>query len=121
MTNNDFMTMATQFYDNIQCSSVIEFNEDMKRFNHVKKHFKRCDSGKDFKTRLIVNHLITIMNLWGIASFEMLFFKTEKEHWGLLASVLEGMGVMPDELPSLGVKKSELTMNCEIMDQVRSL
>ena len=62
-----------------------EFEDDMKRFKYLKRLFRKYDTTKELKTRLIVNHIISFKNVFGVDdSTTLLFFKIEKQHWSLL-------------------------------------
>ena len=45
-------------YDNPQCTSVAEFEDDMKRFLYLKKLLSRYKNNRELRERLILNHII---------------------------------------------------------------
>lgn len=85
-------------YDNPQCCSVEEFDEDLKRVLYIKKLFTRYKASDDLRERLILNHLIILFNVFGDATNEMLFYKIDKSDWNLLATFLVFLNRMPEKI-----------------------
>ena len=76
-------------YDNPQCTEMSEFEEDIKRFQYLRKLFSRYRQDNELKERLILNHLIVIFNVFGFeAGLNILELKIELEHWGVLKPFL---------------------------------
>jgi len=74
-----------------------EFEDDMKRFKYLKRLFRKYDTSKEFKARLIINHIIILANVFGIdAASTLLFFKIDKEHWSLLKTILIFLNYIPE-------------------------
>jgi hypothetical protein len=121
LTEDNFLTYAMNHYDNSQCYSVDEFNDDLKRFIYLKKLFSRYKESLDLKENLILNHLIILYNLFGDNATNMLFFKIDKEHWDFLVTFLVFLGRMPDELPQYNLKLSDLEMDSYIMSILREI
>jgi len=80
LSESTFLVYAANHYDNIQCHDVSEFEEDLKRFQYLRKLFGRYHTLGDLKERLILNHLIVIYNCFGKAATNMLFMKLEGFH-----------------------------------------
>jgi hypothetical protein len=71
---------AMKNYDNPHCSDITEFEEDMKRFQYLRKLFGRYRQEGDLKERLILNHMIIIYNVFGPNATNMLFMKLPEYH-----------------------------------------
>jgi len=69
-----------KYYDNPQCTEITEFEEDMKRFQYLRKLFGRYRAESDLKERLILNHLIVIYNVFGLNATNMLFMRLHEYH-----------------------------------------
>ena len=80
LTESTFLLFASKYYDNPQCSDVSEFEEDLKRFQYLRKLFGRYRQDNDLKERLILNHLIVIYNIFGPEATNMLFMKLHEYH-----------------------------------------
>ena len=121
LTDQNFIQMAMRHYDNPQCTSVAEFEEDLKRFMYIKKLFGRYKENGELRERLIINHLIVLHNVFGLITPDLLFFKTDKDYWNILATFLVYLNQMPDELPEFKIKLSELTLDEKILTVLRKL
>ncbi len=80
LTESTFVLFAMKNYDNPQCSDISEFEEDMKRFQYLRKLFGRYRQDGELKERLIINHLIVIYNVFGPSATNMLFMKLHEYH-----------------------------------------
>lgn len=80
LTESTFLLYAMKHYDNPQCTDMSEFEEDMKRFQYLRKLFSRYRQDNDLKERLILNHLIVIYNVFGPVATEMLFMRLHEYH-----------------------------------------
>ena len=90
-----FTLFAAKHYDNPHCHDVLEFEEDLKRFQYLRKLFSRYRSLGELKERLILNHLIVIYNCFGPLATHMLFMKLE-EHQDALKAFVEYLNFMPE-------------------------
>jgi hypothetical protein len=121
LTEENFLIEAMHAYDNTQCVALSEFEEDLKRFTYLKKLFQRYHDNQDLKERLILNHIIVLHNLFGIATTEMLFFKTDKEYWSYLVTFLVYLERMPIEVPEFGIKLSNIKLDEFIISALRKI
>ncbi len=88
---------ANTHYDN-RGASIEELEDDMKRFKYLKRLFRKYDTSKEFKSRLIINHIIILANVFGIdAATTLLFFKIDKQHWSILKTILIFLNYMPEK------------------------
>jgi len=84
-------------YDNPQCTEMSEFEEDIKRFQYLRKLFSRYRQDSELKERLILNHLIVIFNVFGPGATNMLFMRLHEYH-EYLKPFVEYLNFMPDVL-----------------------
>ena len=97
LTHETIDIFALRHYDN-KGASKEEFEDDMKRFKYLKRLFRKYDVTKEFKSRLIINHVIILANVFGIeAATTLLFFKVDKQHWSMLKTVLIFLNYMPED------------------------
>lgn len=94
LTESTFLLFASKHYDNPQCSDISEFEEDLKRFQYLRKLFGRYRQDNDLKERLILNHLIIIYNVFGPEATNMLFMKLHEYH-DYLKPFVEYLNFMP--------------------------
>ncbi len=121
LTEDNFLQYAMHHYDNSQCYSLEEFNDDLKRFLYLKKLFSRYKYEDDLKENLILNHLIVIYNIFGDNATNMLFFKVEKEYWNILVTFLVFLNRMPEELIQYNIKLSEIQLDDHIIQTLRKI
>ena len=80
LNEENFNIYAAKFYDMARSSGVDEFNDDLKRFQYLKRLFKRYEEDDDLRIRLILNHMIILYNCFGPVATHMLFFKLKEYH-----------------------------------------
>lgn len=80
LTESTFPLYAAKHYENPHCHDETEFEEDLKRFQYLRKLFQRYKQTSELKERLILNHLIILYNVFGLAVTDMLFMKLEGFH-----------------------------------------
>jgi 5'(3')-deoxyribonucleotidase len=95
LTESTFLVFAMTNYDNPQCSDISEFEEDLKRFQYLRKLFGRYRQDGDLKERLILNHLIIIYNVFVLSATNMLFMKLHEYH-EFLKPFVEYLNFMPE-------------------------
>lgn len=122
VTEENFNIFAAKFYDQKKAASVEEFYDDLKRFQYLKRLFKRYDEDKELKTRLILNHLIVLFNCFGPAATPMLFMKLEEYHKYLKPFVIL-LGFMPEYVEYNGkqINNSDISMDPIIISELRQI
>ena len=97
LTPENINMFAIKHYNNPTCVDEKEFLDDMKRFKYLKRLFRKYDTSKELKSRLIINHIIVLANVFGIdAATTLLFFKIDRQHWPLLKTILVYLHYMPE-------------------------
>lgn len=97
LTEDNFIQYAMKCYDNTQCCTVQEFEDDLKRFLYLKKLFSKYHNSKVLRERLILNHLIVIYNVFSDYATDFLFYKVDKDYWNYLATFLVFLNRLPEE------------------------
>lgn len=110
LTESTFILYAMKYYDNPQCTDVSEFEEDMKRFQYLRKLFSRYRQENELKERLILNHLIVIYNVFGPQATNMLFMRLHEYH-EYLKPFVEYLNYMPAFM-----MYDDVTINSESID-----
>lgn len=121
LNENNFLLYAMHHYDNPQCYSIDEFEEDLKKFLYLKKLFSRYKRDNELRERLILNHIIVLYNVFGDATTNMLFFKIEEEYWSALVTVLVYLNRMPESLPEYSINLSDITLDEKIIQALRKI
>ena len=121
LTEDNFLLYAMHHYDNPQCNSLIEFEEDIKRFLYLKKLLSRYKNTNELRERLILNHIIVLYNIFGEHATRMLFFKIDKQYWNILITFLVYLDRMPEELKEYGIVTSQNVLDQNIIKVLRKI
>ena len=121
LTSDNFVLFAMNHYDNPQCHTTQEFEEDMKRFLYLKKLFSRYKTSGELRERLILNHIIVLYNLFGEHTTKMLFFKIEEQYWSTLVTFLIFMERMPDKVEDFGIVTANIRLDETVIQALREI
>lgn len=108
-------------YDNPQCHSLAEFEEDIKKFLYLKKLFSRYKNNNELRERLILNHIIVLYNIFGESATKMLFHKVEESCWDSLITFLVYLDRMPETLPEFSIVLSDIALDETIIATLRKI
>ena len=99
LNNANFELYAAKHYRNNQCLSVEEFHDDVAKFKYVVRLLRRYrDTGK-IQERLLLNHIITIYNVFEIAAANrMIFHRVDIDLWPELKTFLVYLNYLPENL-----------------------
>lgn len=98
LNSKNFLLFAAKNYNNSQCMTQEEFEDDLQRFKYVKRLFNRYEVNGELSERLILNHLIVLYNVFGIkAANHMMFYKIEEKNWSILKTFLVFLNFLPEE------------------------
>jgi hypothetical protein len=87
LNNDNFDEYAVSNYINPNCVSVLEFLDDLKIIKYIKRLINKYADKQDLKERLILNHIISLSNVFGVqATVNMLIFRIDKKHHHILSA-----------------------------------
>jgi hypothetical protein len=123
--NNDNVTIyAVKAYDRPNCV-MSEFKDDMKRFNYLKRLFKRYRKLDELRERLVLNHLVVLCNVFGPeVATRLLFYKMTKDDYPALKTYLMFLSVMPDRVRGIkgqDIISSDIPVDMKIADMLRDI
>jgi hypothetical protein len=95
LNESTFLLYAMNQYDNPACHEMEEFEEDLKRFQYLRRLFSRYKQFGELRERLILNHLIILYNVFGLKTTNMLFFRLEGYH-EYLKPFVEYLNYLPE-------------------------
>lgn len=124
LTNENIMLYAIKAYDKPNCI-MSEFKDDMKRFNYLKRLFRRYRKYNELREQLVLNHIVVLNNVFGpeIAT-RMLFFKMSKEDYPALKTYLLFLNIMPDKVRGIkdhDIISSEVSIDMTIAQALRKI
>ena len=121
LNDGNFLVYAMHHYDNPQCHSLQEFEEDIKKFLYLKKLLSRYKNYDELRERLILNHIIVLYNIFGESATRMLFHKIDESCWDVLVTFLVYLDRMPAELPEYGIILSDIVLDETIISTLRKI
>ena len=121
LNESNFLLYAMHHYDNTQCYSLVEFEDDLKKFLYLRKLISRYKNNGDLKERLILNHIIVLYNLFGDATTKMLFYKVDENCWDILTTFLVYLDRMPEVLSDYGIILSEVVLDEKVISTLRKI
>lgn len=121
LNENNFLLYAMHHYDNPQCHSIEEFEEDLKKFLYLKKLLSRYKRDGELRERLILNHIIVLYNVFGEATTNMLFYKIDKEYWDTLITFLVYLERMPETIIEHSIKLSDIPLDETVISTLRKI
>jgi hypothetical protein len=102
-----------------------EFKDDMKRFNYLKRLFKRYRKDGDPKEQLVLNHLVVLYNVFGPeVTTRLLFYKMATEDYSALKTYLLFLNYMPDVVKGIkgnDIISSDIPVDMKIADILRNI
>ena len=126
LDETNFLLYAAKHYENPQCYDTVEFYDDLKRFKYIKRLFNRYAEEGDLKERLILNHIIVLINVFGPeATSKMLFLKCKglEEY---LKPFLLFLNILPEKIEHIGIDNRtiytmEIKMDMNILQELRKI
>ena len=124
LTSENFLLYAVKAYDKPNCI-MSEFKEDMKRFNYLKRLFRRYRKMDDLRERLVINHLVVVYNVFGVeVATRMLFYKMSKDDYSALKTYLIFLNYMPTVVHGIkgqDIVSSEIPVDMKIAEVLREI
>ena len=121
LNDDNIVNFAMKNYNNPSCKNIEEFQEDFNRIKYIKRLFNRYQSSGILRERLILNHIITFYNVFGLnAATRMLFNKIDKNHYPLLKTFLTYLNYCPQEKFD-GIDISGVPLEQKVVQVLRSL
>jgi hypothetical protein len=121
LNESNFLVFAMHHYDNPQCHSLQEFEEDLKKFLYLKKLLSRYKNNGELRERLILNHIIVLYNIFGENATQMLFYKIDESCWDTLITFLVYLDRMPESIPELNIVLSDIALDETIISTLRKI
>jgi hypothetical protein len=125
LNEKNYVHFAMKYYDNLQCTSIEEFNEDLNKIKYVKRLFNRFLETGELRIHLIMNHLIVIYNVFeNEAATRMLFFRVERRFYSILKPFLIFMNRLPKVVRGIdgnNIITNEIPLNEMTIKELRKI
>jgi hypothetical protein len=124
LNEKNFLLYAMKEYNNPQCTSIDEFNDDLKKIKYIKRLLNQYVSEGVLKERLLLNHIIVFYNVFPpAAATRILFYKIEEKFWPMLKPFLFYLKLMPEDRVKsvLGkeIRTHDISMDQGVVDSLR--
>lgn len=124
LNNENFLMYCIKAYDRPDMI-MSEFKEDMKRFNYLKRLFRRYRKLGELREQLVLNHLIVVYNVFGPeVATRLLFFKIQKEDYSALKTYLLFLNYMPNVVHGIkgqDILSSDIEVDMTVADALRKI
>jgi hypothetical protein len=102
-----------------------EFEEDLNRILYIKRLLSKYYSTGILKDRLLLNHLIIFVNVFGISSAtRLLWLRLEEKDWKVIKPFLLYLNVLPVQIQMVKGKTiftDEIQMDEQAIEALRAL
>jgi len=103
LTPDNWLLFAIKNYNNPLSVTYNDFEEDLQKFTYIKKLLRRYDTTGELKQHLILNHIITLYNVFNDAATLLLFYKIESQYWPILKTFMVFLDRLPDNVDTTDV------------------
>ena len=125
LNDDNFLMFAMKEYNDIQCTDIEEFYDDLKKIKYIKRLFNIYKNNGQLKERLILNHLIVFYNVFPLlAGTRILFYKIEKSFWPMLKTFLIFLDRMPETVDSIRgetIRSTDIQLDEGIVTRLRTI
>lgn len=115
---------AMHFYNNPSCQSIGEFEQDMNSVLYIKRWFKKYESTQEIKERIVLNHIITFYNVFGIeAATRILFLKIPADQHHILKTFLLFLNYISNDrnYSEWGIDIRSIPLDQKLVDILRKI
>jgi len=125
LNDDNFLMFAMKEYNDIQCTNIEEFYDDLKKIKYIKRLFNIYKNNGQLKERLILNHFIVFYNVFPVqAGTRILFYKIEKAFWPMLKTFLLFLDRMPETIDSIRgetIRASDIQLDDGVVTRLRTI
>jgi hypothetical protein len=116
-TDSEFLRTAMHVYENIQCNTLDEFNEDLNRFSIIRKMIGRYKNTNEISTRLLLNHIVVLFNVFGQTAVDMFLYKIQKEHYSAVFPFIRFLDRVTDEF----LTSNNIQLDPKVIEELKKL
>jgi len=122
LNDDNFLLYAVKHYNNPSCSGLKEFQDDLKRFKYIKRLLRRYSKTTKITERLILNHIILLHNVFGVATVPLLFYKIEEDLWPQIKTFLVFLNNLPEYYQISGQHNEEdISLDTYLINKLRKI
>jgi len=122
LTRSNFKLYCAKCYKNPDNPDFESLESDLFNVAHIKRLISNYSQKGEIRDRLILNYIITLINLFGRDSaVRILFFRIEEQYHYILKTFLVYMSIMPNVVTGLkkSIKSSDLLIDEELYERLK--
>lgn len=105
-----------KYYDNPQCTSIKDYEDDMKTFKYIKRLLNQYEETKKLKEKLLLKHIIIVYNIFcAEAATRILFYKIDEKYYPVLKTFLIFLNYMPKKIK--GIRGVDIISSDILLDE----
>ena len=122
LSDGTFLLYAAKHYRNPSCAGMKEFQDDLKRFKYIKRLLRRYSKTTKITERLILNHIILLHNVFGVATIPLLFYKIEEDLWPQIKTFLVFLNYLPEHYQISGQHNEvDISLDTDLINKLRKI
>lgn len=124
LTEHNFLNYCIKNYDNPNCTSIKDFQDDLKHRKYIKKLLNKYNDTGELKDRHILNHIIILNNVFGSpATAKIIFYKLEKSLYPAIKTFLLFLGLMPDQIriETGTINNEDIDLDLKVVECLRKI
>jgi hypothetical protein len=124
LTDQNWKLLAARYYNNPQSCGSEEFEQDLRRIKYIKKAITRYRASGELCDRLILNHLIVMVNVFGPPFTTRLIFLKMRGYLPYIKPFLVLLSALPDVVVDVDGRDwntDEIEMDMDVVEVLRSI
>lgn len=123
LSDKNFVRYAIANYQNSNCSSLDDFECDIRRIKVVTRYISRyLKNSEDIKERATLNNIIILMNVFGVfGACSMLFYKTPQIGWPALKSFLVYLNQCPEFIREINLYTDTIIEDETLLEKLKQI
>jgi hypothetical protein len=124
LTDENYIIFAAKAYEKPSAIQS-EFEEDLNRISYIKRLLSKYYSSGQLKERLLLNHLMIFLNVFGItAGTRLLFLKLDGKDWTVIKPFLVFLNSLPTQIEMIRgktIETDDIRLDKKAIDALRAI
>lgn len=124
LNDENYILFAAKAYEKANALQS-EFEEDLTRIAYMKRLLSKYYASGELKERLLLNHLVIFLNVFGIENgARLLFLKLDKKDWTVIKPFLIFINSLPEKIPSIRgktIETADISLDKKAIEALRAI
>lgn len=125
LNNDNFMLYCAKHYDGRYAATTEDFEQDVATVKYIKRLITLYQTEGELKTRLIMNHIITMNNVFGPEATVKILYLRIKQDFHCIKPFLVAISILPEKVRGVSgeaqIDMDEVPMDPKIVEELRKL